>query len=276
MKYFYADKLDKLRHRRTETLRSIINQKINSKDHTETSYVDYTHEMVTKGELTQDEEIADMFVLFAAGMDTTSSTLEFSVTLLAKYQGIQDKVRKELLDVMGKQYNIKLINKCSLFRAAVHEIMRISSVVFGGLHHLSYSDYWVELDDGTRYKIPKNYLVTPNLDYIHIYGKGKDEHWKRTNGDEIILDNFLIKDDDGGIRFVTNESFIPFGVGKRNCIGRELAMKEIYYTLGYLLMNYKVSLWNKEDENRDVSLMRSSTIATAFLDPSIPIKIEKV
>ena len=58
----------------------------------------------------------------------TTSTMDF------EHQDIQDKVRKELLDVMGKEYNIRLVNKCSLFRTAVHEIMRISSVVFGGLH----------------------------------------------------------------------------------------------------------------------------------------------
>ena len=185
-------------------------------------------------------------------------------------------MRKELFDVMGKEYNFKLVNKCPLFRAAIHEILRISSTVYQGIMHISYSDYWVELDDGKRYKIPKNYLVTPNMDYIHIYGKGKDEHWKRINGDEMILENFLAKDEDGGIRFVVNESYIPFGVGKRNCSGRGLAMKEIRYTLGYLLMNYKVSFMNKEDETKDITLMRSNNIATVFLDPSIPIKVVNV
>ena len=62
------------------------------------------------------------------------------------------------------------------------------------------------LDDGTRYKISKNIMVMPNVDYIHIYGK--DEYWKRTNRDEMILENFLAEDEDGWIRFLMNESFI--------------------------------------------------------------------
>ena len=49
-------------------------------------------------------------------------------------------------------------------------------------------------------------MVIPNVDYIHIYGK--DEYWKRTNRDEMILENFLAEDEDGWIRCLMNESFI--------------------------------------------------------------------
>ena len=101
------------------------------------------------------------------------------------------------------------------------------------------------------------------MDHIHIYG-GNNEHWKRTNGDEIFLDNFLTKDDDRGIRFVMNESFIIFGVGRRDCVGRQLAMKEIRYTLAYLLMNYNVSLYDEQDKNHEIK-------ERAVIDPPIRI-----
>ena len=90
------------------------------------------------------------------------------------------------------------------------------------------------------------------------------------------MENWLIEDEDGEIRFAMNESFILFGVGKRACVGQELAKKEIQYALGYLLMNYKVSLWNKENESKNVTLMRSTNFVTAFLDPSVPIKVVKI
>ena len=85
-----------------------------------------------------------------------------------------------------------------------------------------------------------------------------------------------MEDDDGGIRFVVNESFVAFGVGKRDCVGRQLAMKEILYTLGYLLMNYKISFENKEDMKRDILSIRANNGITAFLDPQIPIKLESL
>eukprot|EP00486_Rosalina_sp_Unknown_P004799 CAMPEP_0201570612 /NCGR_PEP_ID=MMETSP0190_2-20130828/12938_1 /ASSEMBLY_ACC=CAM_ASM_000263 /TAXON_ID=37353 /ORGANISM="Rosalina sp." /LENGTH=52 /DNA_ID=CAMNT_0047994313 /DNA_START=83 /DNA_END=238 /DNA_ORIENTATION=+ len=50
--------------------------------------------------MTFDEEIADLYFLFIAATDTTSSTLDFGIALAAKYGDIQDKIRKELLNIM--------------------------------------------------------------------------------------------------------------------------------------------------------------------------------
>eukprot|EP01084_Bolivina_argentea_P182723 315402_1 len=275
LKYIYGQKLDKIRDRRDETLLRLIKERANIVNKKEKLFIDFTHKMVQNGELSQDEEIADTFILFAAAMDTTSSTLDFAVALLAKYENIQEKIRNELIDIMGtKEFNLKIVNKCGVFRAAIHEIMRISSVAPMGQERISFSDEWITSDDGKKYKIPKNTIVMPNSEYIHI-GGDKNEHWKRINGDEIILENFLIDDKDG-LRFVVNKSFIPFGVGQRDCVGRSLAMKEIQYTLGYLLMNYKVSLMNKDDKNVNISLRKGYTVDTCFLDPPIPIKIETI
>ena len=279
-KYIFAKKLDESRDLRHETLMEIVNDKINDKNDAEkTSYIDYTREKVINGELTQDEESADMMGLFVDGMDTMACTLEFIIVLFAKYIDIQQKVRKELINIMGNEYNLKLVNKCPLFRAAIYETLRISSVVYQGVAHTSYNDYWIEMDDGkTRYKIPKNCNVIPNVDYIHIYG-GINENWVRTNGDEIILDNFLTQDDDdvnGVKRFIINKSFIGFGVGKRDCIGRQLAIKEINYVIGYLLINYKISFVNKEDTKKDITTMRSANGIICSIYPSIPIKVEKM
>ena len=41
-------------------------------------------------------------------------------------------------------------------------------------------------------------------------------------------------------RFVMNESLLVFGVGKRDCVVRQSAMKEIRYTLAYLLMFFLI------------------------------------
>ena len=53
-------------------------------------------------------------------------------------------------------------------------------------------------------------------------------------------------------------------------------MKEIQYTFGYLLINYKLTFKNKDDIGKDITLMRSVTPSNAFLDPVIPIKIERI
>lgn len=278
MKYLFGPKILKYRKERDDQLLTLINDKIKDKkdEEKDKSYIDYMHELLTNGELTQDEELADLFNLFIAGMDTTTNTLEIGITLLAKYEDIQEKIRKELVNIMGNGYNMSLVNKCPLLRAAIHEMLRISSTTFMGGAHVCFTDYWITLDDGRKYKIPKNCPVFQNLDYIDIYGKGKDENWKTTDGDKLVLENWLIEDEDGGIGFKINKSFISFGVGKRDCIGRHLSIKEMCYTFGYLLMNYKFSYWNDDDRNKDIILMRDSSSLNAYLNPAISIKIERI
>ena len=274
-KYIYGSTIDTLRTRRDERILRFIKEKVNNKDDNKMkSYIDYTHQMVINGEISQDDEVADGYILFGAGTDTTSVTLNFAIALIAKHQEIQDKVRDELINVMGKEFNLKIVHKCPIFRAAIYETMRISSVVFAGVNRKSFNDYWITMDDGTRYKIPKGTMTFLNMDFIHIYG-GENENWIQTNGDKMCLENFLVKDDDGGLRFVVNESFMAFGAGRRDCVGRQLAMKEIQYTLGYLLMNYKVSL-SDEYINKDITQMRGNNFLTAHLEPQIPIIVNKV
>ena len=90
--------------------------------------------------------------------------------------------------------------------------MRISSVSFQGVAHVTTDECRVELDDGTEYSIPKGQACIPNTEYLHIYSHNEDfKNNGDVNGGKISLDNFW--DNDGN--FVMNESFIGFGVGRR-------------------------------------------------------------
>ena len=53
-----------------------------------------------------------------------------------------------------------------------------------------------------------------NTEYIHNYNK-THVSWKYIDGDKIFLENWLSEDK----RFVVNEYFIGFGVGRRDCLG---------------------------------------------------------
>ena len=214
---YFTEPLDSVRTRRNDTIKQLIQERVRSKDKDDDkSYIDYTHELVINGELTEDEAIADTSIMFAAGTDTTSSTLDFGVALMGKYQDVQERVRKEVMSIMKDGvFDLKLVNNCPLFKAFVHEVLRISSVVFLGVPHFSNKDLWVQVDDGNKYKIPKGTQMRANIEYIHIYNQ-KDENWKNGKGDggRMILENFL--DEQGN--FVMNKSFIDFGVGRRGMI----------------------------------------------------------
>jgi len=65
---------------------------------------------VVKG-LTMKEVIAQSFVFFIAGFDTSSSTMGFALYEMSKNQEIQDKVRAELDDVL-QQHDHKFTYEC--------------------------------------------------------------------------------------------------------------------------------------------------------------------
>lgn len=65
---------------------------------------------VVKG-LTMDEIVAQAFVFFIAGFDTSSSTMGFALYELAKNPSIQDKVRAELGQVL-EQHDQKFTYEC--------------------------------------------------------------------------------------------------------------------------------------------------------------------
>ena len=99
---------------------------------------------------------------------------------------------------------------------------------------------------------------------------GKNENWFGSDGDKLILENFL---SDDKTRFVLNESFVSFGVGRRDCVGRQLAMKEIQIMLGYLLINYQLKLYKPID---NIVLRRKNNGATFFPFPPIGVIVTKI
>ena len=171
--------------------------------------------------ITEAQLEADIQALFSAGTDTTASTLEYAIILIARDIDIQSKVREELIACYNennknteskndsyRRLDISWLKSLTLFRALVHEIMRISSVAKIGLPHYTTDDIEVDLGN-QKYIIPKNCGIVYNIESNHI--KRTDENWKKT-GKEIYLENW-INEENG--KFEQNESWITFGFGRR-------------------------------------------------------------
>eukprot|EP00483_Globobulimina_turgida_P011734 UN11756 len=117
-------------------------------------------------EYNESQEIADIFLMFLAGTDTTSITVEWGLLLLAKQPNVQNKVRNELVNVLNKNnidfktdsmnvvYDINLLLRLPLFRACIHEILRISCVARDGVEHSLKQDVWVKSKNGKEYRLP--------------------------------------------------------------------------------------------------------------------------
>eukprot|EP01083_Nonionella_stella_P243108 847424_1 len=267
--------LQRIRDRRNQIIEEFIQEREEKWNKANVEcFIDSSLIAKLNGKMTHTEIVADTYFMFAAGTDTTSSTLEFGVVLAAKYPEVVHKVRNELMKHhQGRvingfvQFNLKRLNRYPLFRAFIHEVLRVSSVVPIGVEHSNnYKDVWIEAAD-RKYCIPKGSRVHYNVAFVHKWSA--NEHWIQ-NGDEVCLDNWLVYDKNGDPHFVKNESFVSFGVGRRDCVGRLLAVKELAIIFGHLILNYELSLQDKSIE------IKANMNITSVIDPPIPVEISRV
>ncbi|XP_069832021.1 cytochrome P450 2C14-like [Dendropsophus ebraccatus] len=162
--------------------------------------------------------------LFAAGMETTSTTLRWGLLLMMKYPEIQQKVHDEIERVIGSaQPQMEHRKQMPYTDAVVHEIQRVGDIIPTSVPHAASEDVTFR-----GYFIPKGTVVLPSLHSI----LREKTFFERP--DEFYPEHFL----DSKGNFKKNEGFIPFSIGKRSCAGETLAKMELFMFFTTLLQNF--------------------------------------
>nr|CAH7736351.1 unnamed protein product [Callosobruchus chinensis] len=174
--------------------------------------------------------------LFGAGLDTTMTTVRWYFLYIAKHQAIQAKVKNEIREVLqDRQPSLQDIPYLPLVEASICEVQRIRSVVPVGIPHGTVTDTKIG-----GYMIPKGTMLVPLQWAIHM----NEEVWPEP--EKFDPSRFL----DGNGQIKRNEYFMPFQVGKRMCVGDELAKSLMFLFIVTTLQNFTISL---EDEHVDLS-----------------------
>ncbi len=146
--------------------------------------------------------IATVIHLFAAGSETTVTTLRWAILYMIGYPEIQTKVQQEIDAVVGRERlpNLSDKDKMPYTEATLMEVQRIATIAPLGVPHRASED--TTLCGG--YTIPQNALVISNIWAIHH----DHDVWKDL--DLFRPERFL----DGNTFKQQPEEYLPFSVGK--------------------------------------------------------------
>ncbi|XP_041485110.1 cytochrome P450 1A5-like [Lytechinus variegatus] len=192
--------------------------------------------------------------IFGAGIQTTVETLYWALALLATYPEIQAKVKTEVNDVIGRN-RLPTINdrgKLPYTEATLYEVMRYSSIAPTAVPRATTRDTKLG-----GYSIPKGTMVMMNTYSMHF----DPQEWDQP--DKFLPDHFL--DTSGTVRDHP-PSFLPFGAGRRGCLGEAVAKADLFLIFTWFMQNYTFSrVPGKESE--DILKMIPQTAAGRLLRP---------
>ncbi|XP_044754602.1 cytochrome P450 6j1-like [Coccinella septempunctata] len=172
--------------------------------------------------------VAQAVQFFIAGYETTSSTMTFLLMELAHNPDIQKKVRDEIIRVRNKYggFCYDGLQEMEYLECTLYETLRKYPIV-----------PFLDRRCSKRYQIPGSDLVLEKGDmiYIPIMGIHYDPEYfpdpQRFEPNRFRKENSETRH---------NMTFLSFGDGPRNCIGRRYSLLNAKCGLAHLLSNFEV------------------------------------
>nr|XP_034178596.1 cytochrome P450 18a1 isoform X1 [Osmia lignaria] len=188
--------------------------------------------------------------LFSAGMETVKTTLEWAIILMLHHPEAAAAVQEELDQVVGRSRMPALedLPFLPITEATILEVLRRSSVVPLGTTHATTRNVTLH-----GYTIPAGTQVVPLLHAIHM----DPELWEKP--DEFRPSRFLSAEG----KVEKPEYFMPFGVGRRMCLGDVLARMELFLFFSSLMHTFEL----KSPQGSSLPSLRGNAGVTVTPDP---------
>ncbi|XP_063171257.1 cytochrome P450 2W1-like [Candoia aspera] len=172
----------------------------------------------------EDNLIASTLDLIMAGTETTATTLQWAILLAMRHPEIQKKVQEEIGRVVkpGHQATYEDRRNMPFTNAVIHEVQRFITL-------LPHVPRCTSVDTHFRgYFLPKGTMVIPSLTSVLL----DQSQWETPH--EFNPNHFL----DTSGNFIKKDAFVPYSLGRRNCIGESLAKMELFLFFTGLLQKF--------------------------------------
>ncbi|CAO1432985.1 unnamed protein product [Diamesa hyperborea] len=178
---------------------------------------------------TVDEVIAQAFIFYFAGFETSSTALAFTIGELADHTEIQDRVRAEVLEKIEEtngEITYESLHEMKYLNQVVNESLRKHSPVFLLVRKANH-DYQIP---NSKHIIPKDMqVIIPTMAFQH-----DKEYFEKP--DEFNPEHFNAEQ----ISKRPNLAFLPFGEGPRNCIGMRFGLVQTKFAIATIVKNFLV------------------------------------
>ncbi|GFH52406.1 hypothetical protein CTEN210_08882 [Chaetoceros tenuissimus] len=188
------------------------------------------------------ERAADVIFLLIAGHDTTAYSISFTLKELSKNQREQDKLRESLKLVEKEKWS-----HSDALRNVVKEAIRLNPVTATGSCRCLGKDF----TSREGYVLPKGSIIFTNF-LITMRDPTVFEDADTFNPSRWENPSEAMK-----------KAFLPFAIGKQNCLGQNLAMVQVHSIVAKLLSSFQVELVEEGVEQVQLTLRPIKTMLRA-------------
>uniref|UniRef100_A0A1A9V3C8 Cytochrome P450 n=1 Tax=Glossina austeni TaxID=7395 RepID=A0A1A9V3C8_GLOAU len=237
--------------KQTEFLRSTMNRVLEEREKSGIKRHDLIDILVdfknqTKNQPRQDDLkfegdllVAQAAIFFTAGFESTSATMSFALYELAKHSEMQEKLRKEVRDVLSQsrgKITQQIIESLEYMQMIIDETLRLYPP-------LPFLDRECSLPKGHSYSLEPfhSFSIPAGMPvYIPVYAVHMDPKYF-PHPQEFQPERFSPE----RRKLITPYTYMPFGLGPHACIGERFAMLQSKVGLLNFLRNHRVTLGDK-------------------------------
>ena len=178
--------------------------------------------------LTDDEMLAQAWIFFNAGFETTASTLTFATYELALNPDIQQRLYEEVIGAIDSNGDIDydLLSRLPYLDAVISETLRYHSPVVRTGRQAN-EDYKL---GNTGLTVKKGQVIEIPIHAI----QHAPEFWHNPN--QFSPERFLPENR----HKIVSYTYLPFGGGPRNCIGMRFALMEAKVGLAQVIRRFRL------------------------------------
>ncbi|XP_067128618.1 cytochrome P450 CYP12A2, partial [Centruroides vittatus] len=191
----------------------------------------FIENLLTTKNIDHRDAITMLLDMLLAGVDTTSHSTSFALYFLAKNPQAQEKAYSEIRNLLtkGQPLTQKIMNELHYVKACIKESMRFFPILQGTIRCL---DHDIVL---SGYRIPAGVVFM----FQNLVACRQEQYFYQA--DKFIPERWL-EEDKQHHPFL----FLPFGFGKRMCIGRRIAEQEMLLLITKIIQNFHIE-YNYED-----------------------------